>query len=200
METYNNLKKFLRAKNKSLQQDPDQRCFTAASSTAMIPTVFISDLVRERQERNEAVVKEVDSRWAMAQTISGPYIFLPYKFTTTDATGKPLVIVNHLLILPENKQVTGKINHEIRERSIYKCCFIVHHLRPGNFVWNLKVTADQVQWSDANLFWNFDFKDIEENSSHLMVLIMNYRPGFRRVSVMPTKRLSAPFRSIHRHR
>ena len=63
----------------------------------MIPTVFISDLVRERQERNEAVVKEVDSRWAMAQTISGPYIFLPYKYTTTDATGKPLVIVNHFI-------------------------------------------------------------------------------------------------------
>ncbi len=45
----------------------------------MIPTVYISDLVQERQARNEAVVKEVDSRWAMAQTISGPYIYLPYK-------------------------------------------------------------------------------------------------------------------------
>ena len=88
----------------------------------------------------------------MAQTISGPYIFLPYKFTTTDATGKPLVIVNHLLILPENKQVTGKINHELRERSIYKVLLYRSSLTDqGNFVLNLpkEVTADQVQWSDA---------------------------------------------------
>src|SRR5258708_13131952 len=85
----------------------------------MIPTVLIKDLVRERQERNEAVVKEVDSRWAMTQTISGPYIFLPYNVTTTDASGKPLIITKHLLIIPENKHVSGKINHEIRELSIY---------------------------------------------------------------------------------
>ena len=71
----------------------------------MIPTVFISDLVQERQARNETVVKEVGSRWALAQTLSGPYIFLPYKVYTTDASGKPVVISNHLLVLPENKQV-----------------------------------------------------------------------------------------------
>jgi inner membrane protein len=132
----------------------------------MIPTVFISDLVRERQERNEAVVKEVDSRWAMAQTISGPYIFLPYKFTTTDGAGKPLVIVNHLLIIPENKQVAGKINHEIRERSIYKVLLYRSSLTDqGNFILNLpkEVTADQVNWSDAKICFGIsDFKGIEE--------------------------------------
>ena len=132
----------------------------------MIPTIFISDLVRERQERNEEVVKEVDSRWAMAQTISGPYIFLPYKFTTTDGAGKPFVIINHLFILPENKQVAGKINHEIRERSIYKVLLYRSSLTDqGNFMLNLpkEVAADQVQWSDAKVCFGIsDFKGIEE--------------------------------------
>ena len=152
--------------------NPSNRILIKGAITAaligimMIPTVFISDLVRERQERNEAVVKEVDSRWAMAQTISGPYIFLPYKYITTDATGKPLVIVNHLLILPENKQVAGKINHEIRERSIYKVLLYRTSLSDqGNFVLNLpkEVTADQIQWSDAKICFEIsDFKGIEE--------------------------------------
>ncbi|HEY2350799.1 MAG TPA: cell envelope integrity protein CreD, partial [Puia sp.] len=132
----------------------------------MIPTVFISDLVRERQARNEDVVKEVDSRWAMSQTISGPYIFLPYKYTTTDGSGKPLVIVNHLLIIPEYKQVAGKINHEIRERSIYKVLLYRSSLSDqGNFILNLpkEVNADQVQWSDARICFSIsDFKGIEE--------------------------------------
>jgi inner membrane protein len=168
METYNNTEE----SPYEPKLNPSNRILIKGAITAaligimMIPTVFISDLVHERQERNEAVVKEVDSRWAMAQTISGPYIFLPYKFTTTDATGKPLVIVNHLLILPENKQVAGKINHEIRERSIYKVLLYRSSLTDqGNFVLNLpkEVTADQVQWSDAKICFGIsDFKGIEE--------------------------------------
>jgi inner membrane protein len=168
METYNNSEEI----PYEPKTNPSNRILIKGAITAaliglmMIPTVFISDLVRERQERNEAVVKEVDSRWAMAQTISGPYIFLPYKFTTADATGKPLVIVNHLLILPENKQVAGKINHEIRERSIYKVLLYRSSLTDqGNFVLNLpkEVTTDQVQWSDAKICFGIsDFKGIEE--------------------------------------
>jgi inner membrane protein len=132
----------------------------------MIPTIFISDLVQERQSRNEAVVQEVDSRWALAQTLSGPYIFLPYKYNTTDASGKPLVISNHLLLLPENKQVAGKINHEIRDRSIYKVLLYRASLTDhGNFIFNLPkdLTADQVQWGDARICFGIsDFKGIEE--------------------------------------
>lgn len=154
------------------KSNPSNRILIKGAITAaligimMIPTVFISDLVRERQERNEAVVKEVDSRWAMAQTISGPYIFLPYKFTTTDGSGKPVVITSHLLIIPENKQVAGKINHEIRERSIYKVLLYRSSLTDqGNFILNLpkEVTADQVQWTDAKICFGIsDFKGIEE--------------------------------------
>ncbi|HET7001418.1 MAG TPA: cell envelope integrity protein CreD [Puia sp.] len=168
METYNSTEE----SHYEPKSNPSNRILIKGAITAaligimMIPTVFISDLVRERQERNEAVVKEVDSRWAMAQTISGPYIFLPYKFTTTDGAGKPLVIVNHLFILPENKQVAGKINHEIRERSIYKVLLYRSSLSDqGNFVLNLpkEVTADQVQWSDAKICFGIsDFKGIEE--------------------------------------
>jgi inner membrane protein len=132
----------------------------------MIPTIFISDLVQERQERNEAVVKEVDSRWALSQTLGGPYIYLPYKTITTDAAGKPVITPNHLLIIPDNKQVNGKINHEIRDRSIYKVLLYRASLTDqGNFVFNLpkEVTSDQVQWGDARICFGIsDFKGIEE--------------------------------------
>jgi len=132
----------------------------------MIPTIFISDLVQERQGRNESVVREVDSRWAMAQTLSGPYIYLPYKMMATDGSGKPNGITNHLLIIPENKNVTGKINHELRERSIYKVLLYRSSLSDqGNFLLNLpkEITPEQVQWSDAQICFGIsDFKGIEE--------------------------------------
>jgi inner membrane protein len=132
----------------------------------MIPTLFISNLVQERQTRNEAVVNEVDGRWAMAQTLSGPYIYLPYRVSATDAAGKPVIKINHILIIPENKNVTGKINHELRERSIYKVLLYRASLTDqGNFVIRLpkEVTPDQVQWPDAQICFGIsDFKGIEE--------------------------------------
>lgn len=169
-----NMETFSNAEENSYEpkSNPSNRILIKGAITAaligimMIPTVYISNLVRERQERNEDVVKEVDSRWAMAQTLSGPYIFVPYKFTTTDATGKPLVIFNHFLIIPENKEVSGKINHEIRERSIYKVLLYRSSLTDhGNFILNLPngVTADQVEWANAKICFGIsDFKGIEE--------------------------------------
>jgi len=132
----------------------------------MIPTIFINDLVSERQARNESVVKEVDSRWSSAQTLTGPYIFVPYKITTTDASNKPEIKINHYLIIPENKQVTGRIDHEIRKRSIYKVLLYRASLSDeGNFIFQMPkdVLPDQIQWTDARICFGIsDFKGIEE--------------------------------------
>ncbi len=132
----------------------------------MIPTVFISELVHERQVRNESVVNEVDSRWAMAQTLTGPYIYLPYKKIIMDATNKPQLVTSHLLMLPDNKQVDGKIDHELRERSIYKVLLYRASISDqGNFILQLpkEISSDQVQWADAKICYGIsDFKGIEE--------------------------------------
>ncbi len=47
----------------------------------MIPTIFISELVSERKQRQLEVAREVSSKWAEAQTLSGPFIYLPYLVT-----------------------------------------------------------------------------------------------------------------------
>ena len=168
METSNNAE----GTSYGTKSNPSNKILIKGAITAaligimMIPTVFISDLVQERQARNEAVVKEVDARWAMAQTLSGPYIYLPYKISGTDASGKPEIKINHLLIIPENKQVAGRINHELRERSIYKVLLYRASLTDqGNFVFNLpkEVATEQVLWSDAQICFGIsDFKGIEE--------------------------------------
>jgi inner membrane protein len=167
METQNNAELSYQAPDNRSNKILIKGAITAALiGIMMIPTLFISNLVQERQSRNEDVVKEVDSRWAMAQTLTGPYIFLPYKTTFNDAAGKPQITRNHLLIIPENKNVTGNINHQIRERSIYKVLLYRASLADqGSFVFNLpkEVTADQVEWNDAQICFGIsDFKGIEE--------------------------------------
>jgi len=48
----------------------------------LIPTVFIQNLVSERQSRQQEAVSEISSKWAGSQTVTGPVIGIPYTETT----------------------------------------------------------------------------------------------------------------------
>ena len=54
----------------------------------MIPTIFVTNLVSEREQRQQQVTQEISSKWAAPQTLTGPYLYLPYTTTVSDAAGK----------------------------------------------------------------------------------------------------------------
>ena len=86
----------------------------------IIPTIFVSELVRERKNRQRDIVKEVSSKWSDAQTISGPYLYVPYSGIAVSTDGKPYEAKSgFFLILPETSQTNGTIDHQLRKRSIY---------------------------------------------------------------------------------
>src|SRR5450432_65108 len=132
----------------------------------MIPTIFINNLVQERQARQESVVKEVNSRWSEAQTLTGPYIYLPYKVAFQDTNNKTLERTEHLLIIPDNLHVNGKIDHELRLRSIYKVLLYRAALsNKGDIIIQVPndISPNLIQWQDARICFGIsDFKGIEE--------------------------------------
>jgi len=50
-----------------------------------IPIMMIGALVSERQERRQAAIVEVSSKWGNAQTITGPALVIPYIYRWTEA-------------------------------------------------------------------------------------------------------------------
>jgi inner membrane protein len=82
----------------------------------LIPASYVNNLVKERETRQQQVVKEVSSKWAAAQTVSGPYLVIPYTVALAD---KPAVTKN-LVLLPSDLKVTGNMLPEERHRSIYR--------------------------------------------------------------------------------
>ncbi|MGF1566027.1 MAG: cell envelope integrity protein CreD [Flavobacteriales bacterium] len=90
----------------------------------LIPTAMIEGLVRDRENIRDEAVSEVSSKWGYAQTLTGPFISIPYtRYTVTETTnGKTIVSENRerLHILPENLSVSGDILPEIRKRGIYE--------------------------------------------------------------------------------
>ncbi len=99
----------------------------------LLPTVLINVLVRERQDRQEDAFKEISSKWAEAQTISGPFISIPYNEYYKDTLGVHKLI-RYMHILPENLSIDGSISPEKRHRKIYETVVYNSELNiSGNF-------------------------------------------------------------------
>lgn len=131
----------------------------------MIPTLFISNLVNERKQRQEEVVKEVSTKWASAQTVSGPYLFIPYLRKDKDSDGKEKLVKEGLIFLPDSLDVNGTLLPEQRLRSIYKVLLYKSNITSkGNFICNPPKDVDpsSLVFSDAQICLGItDFKGIE---------------------------------------
>lgn len=132
----------------------------------LIPTVFITNLVQEREQRQKEVVAEVSNKWAKAQTITGPYIVVPYKEVFTDTGNKKSVIRKSVVLLPENLNVTGNVIPQQSHRSIYNVLLYKSNLTAnGNFSIKLpqEIVPENLFLNEAHLCVGLsDFKGIEE--------------------------------------
>ncbi len=116
----------------------------------LIPTAFISNLVSEREQRQKQVVAEVSDKWANAQTITGPYIVVPYKDTFVSADNKTRTTTSNIILLPENLEMNGDVVAEQRPRSIYKVLLYKSSLR-ANGIFKVKIPENIIP---ANLLLN----------------------------------------------
>ena len=132
----------------------------------LIPVIFVMNLVSEREARQKEVTQEISSKWAAPQTLTGPYLYLPYKITVTYKDGKTGIIDKSLFLLPENLQVTGSITPEIRPRSIYKVLLYKSEIKnTGNFLLQLPkdISPAMVNFAEAKVCFGIrDFKGIQE--------------------------------------
>jgi inner membrane protein len=84
----------------------------------LVPLQMIKEIITERQVNAEKVKKEISDQWAAKQCFSGPVINIPVRTVPSEKDEKPITRLWH--ILPENLNITGIINPEIRYRGIYQ--------------------------------------------------------------------------------
>jgi inner membrane protein len=132
----------------------------------LIPTLFITNLVEEREERQKDVVAEVSNKWAKAQTITGPYITVPYNETFVGKDNKTVTTRKTIVLLPEDLNVSGTLSPQERKRSIYTVLLYRTNLQ-ANGKFSVKVPTDinaaNLLLTEAKLCIGVnDFKGIEE--------------------------------------
>ncbi|MEI7471454.1 MAG: cell envelope integrity protein CreD [Chitinophagaceae bacterium] len=118
----------------------------------LIPTFIIMFLVNERKERKQEVTREIGNKWAGPQTLAGPYISVPYTYTTNNNVQEKKI----LYLLPAQLNIQGILDPSIRYRSIYKVP--VYTAQPivlkGKFAasnWTAGIEPSFVNWQEARL-------------------------------------------------
>ena len=86
----------------------------------LAPASMISSLMRERESRRDTVLQEINQKWGYSQTITGPFFTVPYKSFRKKDKDDTEFCIRYLHILPENIHISGKIDPQIRYRSIYE--------------------------------------------------------------------------------
>jgi inner membrane protein len=122
----------------------------------LIPAAMIQNLINERQSRRDSVVKEISQKWGDSQTITGPFITIPFKTFFKDNDGKTQFNLNYLHILPETLDITGEIKPEVRYRSLFEAVLYNIKLKfRGNFKVppksQLNIDSNSILWDKTYL-------------------------------------------------
>ncbi|MGM5629615.1 cell envelope integrity protein CreD [Apibacter raozihei] len=81
----------------------------------LLPTPFIINLIGERKERKEKIVKDESRRFGGNQTLCGPYLKLPYQ--KKDSLGR--ITLYYRYLSPKEVKVKGKLNPLPKHRGLY---------------------------------------------------------------------------------
>lgn len=106
------------------------RMFTIGVLTLvlLIPLAMVEDLIKERSERQQSIVTEINDKWGEAVTIYGPVLKIPYRYfrekqiTNSDngITTKSIEEIKHLYLFPHELKINSNIDPEMKKRGIYK--------------------------------------------------------------------------------
>jgi inner membrane protein len=115
-----------------------------------IPTFYVTDLIKEREQRQREAITEVSSKWAGRQNIAGPILVIPYREANTDSTKSK----HFAYFLPDQLNINSKVSPQEKYRGIYKVMLYTSgvHL-DGSFnsisLEKLKIAPQDVIWNEA---------------------------------------------------
>ena len=132
-----------------------------------IPTMFVQDLIKEREQRQKEAIMEVSSKWARKQNIAGPVLVLPYWQPNADSNKKSSN-KHFAYFLPDVLTIHSTVSPEEKYRGIYKVMLYTSRIKlKGVFnsvaLEKLKLDPKDVIWNEAFVHINIsDVKGLNE--------------------------------------
>jgi inner membrane protein len=121
-----------------------------------IPTVMLQNLVRDRQDIRQEAVSSITANWGGEQSIIGPRLAVPYTRRITADNGKTTFKSGYGIFLPDDLEITGKLDSEIRYRGIFEVPLYQTQLqlkgrfsKPDLSAWSVR--PEEIEWDRAEL-------------------------------------------------
>ncbi len=86
----------------------------------LIPSFFVQELIKEREQRQKEAFAEVSGKWAGQQTLTGPVLVLPYREIVQGSNSQTTTVTKLAYILPDKLDIESTANPEKRSRGIYQ--------------------------------------------------------------------------------
>lgn len=91
----------------------------------LIPAAMINNIVREREKTQEEAIREVSEKMGEAQTLTGPFLSIPYtryvkETSSKDGSSRILEIKEYIHLMPEELRIEGELIPEKLNRGIYE--------------------------------------------------------------------------------
>jgi len=176
----------------------------------LIPSSWIQDLIRERQSRQDEVIKEISDKWAGGQLVEGPVMVLPYKTLVSqkDTSGRSSYkeTLANIYILPESLNITSEASPEILHRGIFNA--VVYNSKihvEGKFsALELKksgINPEMIQWDKAKAAIGLsDLKGLKNNPSvRLGNEIYQVEPDFTSLKLFSNNLIIQPDLSVQKN-
>ncbi len=134
----------------------------------IIPQVFTSELIRERENNQEAAFIDISEKWSGRQTITGPIMAIPYLEYYRDTNRVLRYTKHHLYFLPEKLDYKSEILPEKRHRNIYEVVVYNSKIKVNaNFeridLKKLNIPKENILWNEASVILGLtDMRGIKE--------------------------------------
>lgn len=114
----------------------------------LIPQFLIRDLVKERKYRQAEIREEVVSKWAAEQTVKGPMLVVPKHGKTEDGKDG----IEYFWIKPNELNIQGNIDPEVKHRSLYKVVLYKTQLNFSGSFKDLSINPDVA--TNGSILWD----------------------------------------------
>lgn len=84
----------------------------------LVPLEMIKEMIKEREANAEKVMKDISLQWGGKQCFSGPVLNIPFRSRDGEKDGTTSAGIWH--VMPENLEINGQVDPEIRYKGIYK--------------------------------------------------------------------------------
>ncbi|MFD0860698.1 cell envelope integrity protein CreD [Sungkyunkwania multivorans] len=131
----------------------------------LIPLIFIKELIRERAQRQNEVISEINEKWGNELLFSGPILRIPYRtyretVKLDQKTGRSIkerqVEIKAAYFFPDELNIDGSIDAQPKNRSIYETIVYTAKLKcKGSFTTpnfqELDIDPEDIIWSKATV-------------------------------------------------